>query len=275
MKAKKFTLIELLVVVAIIGILASLLLPSLSKARSSARRAVCLSNEKQIGLAMAMYREDNQDYYPTYAYNQKVSWDDLLGDYDGRNLTQEEKEYQEIGTDRGINNSLYLCPANVQVRDGAELRSYGLCNEWWDDNISSGNAVRSVSGWNAHNDNEAYSVSGSEIVNPSQFSVLAEIPNYDNQMGYAGYNVGLFSTSGFTTSFSPVALPNNGGVKGGISGFYVHDDKRFKQNFLFSDGHVEFISFAKTLDTQQSHFYEGTWGVQTQVTTWNALYDGN
>ena len=104
---------------------------------------------------------------------------------------------------------------------------------------------------------------------------MAEIPNFDNQMGYADYNVGLFSTSGFTTSFSPAVIENNGGVKGGINGFYVHDSQRFKQNFLFSDGHVEFISFAKTLGTQQSHFYEGTWGVQTQVTTWNALYEGD
>jgi prepilin-type N-terminal cleavage/methylation domain-containing protein len=52
---KKFTLIELLVVVAIIGILMSMLLPSLKNARLASKRAVCVSNEKQIGYLLNSY----------------------------------------------------------------------------------------------------------------------------------------------------------------------------------------------------------------------------
>ena len=59
----KFTLIELLVVVAIIGILASLLLPSLRKSRGEARKAVCLSQQKQMGYANGMYLSDNDDRF--------------------------------------------------------------------------------------------------------------------------------------------------------------------------------------------------------------------
>ena len=59
-----FTLIELLVVIAIIAILAALLFPTLSAARSSARTAVCQSNLKQIGTAVQVYAQDWDGAYP-------------------------------------------------------------------------------------------------------------------------------------------------------------------------------------------------------------------
>lgn len=62
-----FTLIELLVVISIIGVLASLLLPALSRGKSHAQSAACISNLRQIGIALTVYVQDNRDRLPVCA----------------------------------------------------------------------------------------------------------------------------------------------------------------------------------------------------------------
>ena len=74
----KFTLIELLVVISIIGILASILLPSLAKARNKTMQTVCMSNQRQVGIAVTSYIIDNNNYGPSHKDTNSTRWFDRL-----------------------------------------------------------------------------------------------------------------------------------------------------------------------------------------------------
>jgi prepilin-type N-terminal cleavage/methylation domain-containing protein/prepilin-type processing-associated H-X9-DG protein len=72
--SRGFTLIELLVVIAIIAILAAILFPVFSRARAKARQTSCLSNVKQIDLALEMYCQDNDESYPVVDHATGYNW---------------------------------------------------------------------------------------------------------------------------------------------------------------------------------------------------------
>ena len=120
MKKSRFTLIELLVVIAIIAILASLLLPSLGKARELAKRSACSGNEKQMGLAIMSYVDDWRGWMPIDANIYRDNWEWKI----------EIAQYLQIDTGNAnqMGSKTFLCPSwniTAGITQGGNLGGYG------------------------------------------------------------------------------------------------------------------------------------------------------
>jgi prepilin-type N-terminal cleavage/methylation domain-containing protein/prepilin-type processing-associated H-X9-DG protein len=124
-----FTLIELLVVIAIIAILAAILFPVFAQARESARKASCLSNNKQLGLAVMMYAQDYDEMYPCN------SWDTPpigTADNDTRDpnfLSAWQWMWRVLPYTK--NRQILTCPSDPDSKNGWTYGTDGTCNDGW------------------------------------------------------------------------------------------------------------------------------------------------
>lgn len=204
---KGFTLIELLVVIAIIAILAAILFPVFAQARESARKAQCMSNMKQIGLALAQYTQDYDETMP-------------LPDYQPRTGPKADRYSWRFSVQPYVKNrGVFECPTNKFPNTFAlDVRNQYIGFKDQIDGIPLGYA--GSLGW-AHPDFAPTGRSIAAVTRPASIIMVLETR-------YEYVDMGTWT----------IEWNNFRGVGAGKGAYTSHAGK---SNWLFFDGHVKTI----------------------------------
>ena len=209
-----FTLVELLVVIAVIAILAALLFPALSRARESARTAICATNLKQLGLAVALYGDEFGVYPPGYTGPGDFTF--VLSPY----LSKDAKVYGE----EEKRSPVIQCPSRT-IQPSALTANYS--------------AHPRVLVHTAYGETQ---IRYGSLTRPSDTLILADAIQLPEGRALATLvDVAGISTDGTAANAEnpvPVGLDMDG-ISSGVGNLrYRHGDRA---NLLFADGHVEAI----------------------------------
>ncbi|MBI1334886.1 MAG: prepilin-type N-terminal cleavage/methylation domain-containing protein [Armatimonadetes bacterium] len=234
---RAFTLIELLVVIAIIAILAAILFPVFAQAKAAAKKAVDLSNQKQIVMAIMLYAGDNDDQ--TCKTHHDLAANETIADlYTWFQPLQPYIKSRDIFRDPVLNDTPTLFPYPVTLADWQTYRTDYLIN-----------------GFFAHGANlTMFSRPAEQIILGERHAGIAffdyhpwpSAPDDNWERGFldgSGYQIGDIDTDSQIPDPKNVGRHTNG------------------NNYAFVDGHAKWFHFASTLDKTLPQLDVHNWGM--------------
>jgi prepilin-type N-terminal cleavage/methylation domain-containing protein/prepilin-type processing-associated H-X9-DG protein len=278
-----FTLIELLVVIAIIALLASLLLPALSGAKSRAHRLKCVTQLKQLGVGFTLFVADHSDQYPPTAYSTgdyqyQLSWDDYIHRYIGGHDSEQDLILGISGaiSDPGLIPKILKCPADrieigISYAPFSHRRTYAM--NWAGPNFIvngrtgtlpppnygvgvyfnlRGTAPGSLPDW------EPPGYKETAVRDPAGTLLLVELPNGRNAAGndWPSFCAGPGPNAPGGLDANCVQISKSSSLNYGTAAYGLHG-KRF--NYLFHDTHVATLRTEQTVGTGTTNSPKGMW----------------
>ncbi len=277
----RFTLIELLVVVSIIAILSAMLLPVLSRARTTATRVLCGANQRQVTMALLQYLDDNNGVQPahswSYAWTDKPSTETYMGSYyfavtaeyvgvpiepetysaiDGANASMYYGYVKHMGPGGKVRKSVFFCPAdpfywseqeyaNIQA-EGANPHSFPVPTTY----AAAGYAWHAAStksdfGWCTDKDIDRKSLSNErDPANAPLYSHISNGYTFSTCSGRYGFDEWGWAAYSYWQESESNSEATGSHTWGGN-----HHDRVLP--FSYVDGHMEYISAGRMANPAQ------------------------